>query len=61
MTLVEIATEVRCHPDTIWRAVRAGLLHGQRIGPKKWIVARVDYEDWRARGAPTTVAKQAQP
>jgi hypothetical protein len=58
LTLAEIAAAVRVTPDTIWRAVRLGLLKGQRIGNRRWIVSRADYLDWRARGAPTSLPKQ---
>ena len=59
MTLAQVAAEVRVTPDTIWRAVRSGLLKGHLIGTRRWIVSRADYEDWRARGAPTTLPKGA--
>ena len=58
LTLAEIAAAVRVKPITVWRAVRLGLLKGQRIGNRRWIVARSDYLDWRARGAPTSLPKE---
>lgn len=60
MTLADVAKQVCVTPGTIWRAVRDGMLKGQRVGNRRWIVARADYRDWLARGAPTRPAKEAE-
>lgn len=54
MTVREIARAQNISTTTVYRALRAGLLKGHRIGQRgDWRVVEEDLTRWLAEGAPT--------
>jgi excisionase family DNA binding protein len=46
VTVAEAAALLRCHPETIRRAVRTGELPATRLGYRTLRIQRVDLESW---------------
>jgi excisionase family DNA binding protein len=56
MTVLEVATFIGCHEETVRRAYLRGLLISQRFGVRGRRFHRADVLDWIRRGAPTRVS-----
>lgn len=51
MTVAEIATDLRCSPSTVQRAIRAGRIPAVKVSPRVVRVAVAEYERFLAKGA----------
>jgi hypothetical protein len=50
----EVAQRQRISLSVVRRALRAGLLHGHKVGSRgDWRIALPDEQDWVRRGAPS--------
>lgn len=53
LTLGEVATRLRLHPETVRRWLNSGRLPGYRLGGTKagWRIREADLEDFKRRAA----------
>lgn len=46
LSVVQVADEIGCHPNTVWNQIRAGQLKAVRFGPRVVRVKRSDLESF---------------
>jgi excisionase family DNA binding protein len=44
LSVVQVAAEIRCHPNTVWNQIKKGRLVAVRFGPRLVRVRRSDLE-----------------
>lgn len=44
LSVVQVADEIGCHPNTVWNHIRTGQLNAVRFGPRLVRVKRSDLE-----------------
>lgn len=44
LSVIQVASEIGCHPNTVWNQIRTGQLKAVRFGPRLVRVKRSDLE-----------------
>ena len=50
LTVAETARELGLSVEGIQKRLRTGVMRGERVSPRLWLVPRDEVERWRARG-----------
>lgn len=65
VTVAEAARELGLSVEAVHKRLRAGVMRGERISPRLWLVPRAEVERWRVLGrrkpGPVPGGKRAAP
>ena len=62
MTIAGAVRVLGLHRATVHRRLQAGVMHGERIHAKLWLIPRAELERWRDKGRlPTSPPRTDQP
>ena len=50
MTVTEAARVLGLHPTTLQRRLESGVMHGERVHTRLWLIPRDEVERWRDKG-----------
>ena len=50
MTVTEAARELGIHPTTLQRRLDSGVMRGERVHPRLWLIPRDEVDRWRDKG-----------
>jgi excisionase family DNA binding protein len=61
MTLAEVAVELGVTPDYVRNMIHRGLIPGEKVGPRMWMVEPADVEKYKLNRRPKGQPKKEKP